>query len=239
MVFATLSGAFLVYRTLELQNTNFKKEQEKHDIETFNARFFPLFESQRKSAATLEFIYDYLDESGKEKQETLIGRKSFHKAKIVLDSITSFILKRNYVDIYEYNVFKSEYSSAFPPIEPNVLSPWDEERIINDRLQFIEIYQSRYIFSKYSISKDEYEEMKVLNKKDLKQSVLKKIIQYQPSSFNSYLQLTEYLLKYIHKNAPTSSKEYINHVEYLMYPEEREFLQDLSCSKLNELDFIR
>ena len=237
---ATLAGAILVFSTLEIQRKALEEEISKNTYSRFDSQFFPILSSFRMDAANMENIVDKIQECGKgyglENKITFYGEMAFHNNRKLLEFLYDNIRKDNYLH-YNSEDIRNELEEI-GKIETYLY----ENDVIDEEIDKVEIRRKKYLhsqqpgflFFKYGITEQLWEQCKNADKQFLCSFLLDKLVEYQPTILSKYIQSLRFILKIIN-NLPNQieKKDYYLHISCLLGKEELLFLK---CFK--EFDLI-
>lgn len=230
--FATLAGAFLVYKTLETQRKSLDEERNKNAIEKFNTMFHPLHSAFRDAALQFTFYEDFLEiqESSCECSRVLKGEEAFEAANRMLCSLFGS-LKDDAVGLFEYNSFKvnQEYTKqldelrAFPYVDDSTITK-QYERIKG----WLSAQTPGFLCSKYNITADDYNRLKGEQDDIVTEFLLGKMEERQDNSYKKYFHILNHLLKQVADSKEIHDKSnYYNHIRSFLGSAESQFIAQI------------
>lgn len=90
-VFATLSGAILVFSTLEMQRRSLNEEKHRNETERFDSRFYPIISNFRTDASNIEITGDYISLNGIGSTASYKGEKAFAAATDIVSGLNTYL----------------------------------------------------------------------------------------------------------------------------------------------------
>ena len=224
IVFATLSGAILVFATIRLQQQALEEEKQKNQRDRADAQFMPLLSSLRIDAGQIGFIFDTIGPQGKEIRYNSTGEIAFKHALQAFEHMFEHIRNYNFQG-YDKEVFMAEYKNACNYPDETHYDSWIVDNVDKEVEKCIKGWEVPYLIYKHNITKDNYEEYKKKDDICLRDFILKKMKEYQPTTFNVYLQKVAFLLKFIGKQSHDTAEDYYEQFSSYLGKEEYAFLK--------------
>lgn len=231
-VFATLTGAILVFSTLEIQSLSLEEEKNKNKIARFDSRFYPILSSFRTDAANVEIIRKYIVNKGigigQESQKSFTGDKAFCVLTKIIEMLHQKINENSFVDYSHENLLieLSEISNKEEALEEQGASIEEFEKLCIEKRNAIQSQQAPFLLYTYGFTKDVKEKICHLDSEKIYSFILKKLLEQQPATFTKYIRTLRFIIYIIEQGASASEKE-----DY--------YLNIYSQLEKNELSFLK
>ena len=228
ITFATLTGAILVFSTLEIQRKALQEDKSKNDESRFDSHFYPILSSFRKDAAEFEIRGDYLSDDGLGVRKSYQGEKGFRAARSMTRGVKKFLKDKDFIkfDGEDLDIELKEYSKIFEALYDDFPQEEEIEKVEAERREFIKSQQVPYLMSKMGISEDEYDEYKQKGEKEIEAFLLEKLVVYQSAALSKYIKSLRFLIHIIDDElTETKRSKYFMHIATLLGHQELEFLK--------------
>ena len=228
ITFATLTGAILVFSTLEIQRKALQEDKSKNDESRFDSHFYPILSSFRKDAAEFEILGDYLSNDGLGVRKSYQGENGFRAARSMTRGVKKSLKDKDFIkfDGEDLDIELKEYSKIFEALYDDLPQEEEIEKVAAERREFIKSQQVPYLMSKMGISEDEYDEYKQKGEKEIESFLLEKLVEYQSSTLSKYVKSLRFLIHIIDDELAESKRsKYFMHIATLLGHQELEFLK--------------
>lgn len=228
ITFATLTGAILVFSTLEIQRKALQEDKSKNDESRFDSHFYPILSSFRKDAADFEIIGDSLSDGGIGVRKSYKGENGFRAARSMARGVKEYVKDKDFVkfDRDDFDIDLDEFSKIFDAIYDDFPLEEELDKVEAERRQFIKSRQIPYLMSKMGITKAEAEEYKQKGEKEIESFLLEKLVEYQSATLSKYVKSLRFLIHIIEDELIESKRsKYFMHIATLLGHQEIEFLK--------------
>lgn len=228
ITFATLTGAILVFSTLEIQRKALQEDKSKNDESRFDSHFYPILSSFRKDAAEFEILGDYLSDDGLGVRKSYQGENGFRAARSMTRGVKKYLKDKGFIkfDGEDIDIELKEYSKIFEALYDDFPQEEEIEKVEAERREFIKSQQVPYLMSKMGISEDEYDEYKQKGEKEIESFLLEKLVVYQSAALSKYVKSLRFLIHIIDDELAESKRsKYFMHIATLLGHQELEFLK--------------
>ena len=177
-----------MFSTLEVQRNALQEEKSKNDESRFDSHFYPILSSFRKDAAEFEILGDYLSDDGLGTRKSYKGEKGFMAAKSMTRGVKKHLKDKDFIkfDREDFDIVLEEYSKIFDALYDDFPQKEEIEQVEEERRQFIKTQQIPYLMLKMGITKEEAEEYKQKEEKEIESFLLEKLVEYQSAVLSSY-----------------------------------------------------
>lgn len=230
--FATLAGAILVFSTLDVQRKVLDEEISKNYYSLFDSRFYPILSSFRMDAANMENVVNQIREKGNGYGQTysssFYGDTAFYNnrkiAEMLYDNIRKDIF--NHYDADDIRIELEEIGKKEIYLYENNASEEEIDKVMKERINYLHLQQPGFLFYRYGITEDNWQQYKEADEQVLYSFLLKKLLDHQPTILSKYIQTLRFILHII-DDIPNKKdrKDYYQNISCLLGKEELLFLK--------------